>query len=189
MDTANWIARAVGGTLCAMSLRLALALALALSAAPPAAALTLDPAPLPVLVREAVAVVRGHVVGSASDRDARGALVTRVEVGVWEAIQGPPELAVTDRLIVTLPGGQDGRYRTVVPGVPELTPGDEVVLLLVVSDDGTWRPLAYALGVLFVGDDGGLRTARGALVPGGWSALRASVLAAPAPAPPPVVRP
>ncbi|MCA9518149.1 MAG: hypothetical protein KC635_24595 [Myxococcales bacterium] len=173
-----------------MSLRPALAFALALAAAPAATAMTLDPAPVPVLVREAVAVVHGHVIAATSDRDARG-LVTRVVVDVWEAAQGPPELAVTDRVVVTLPGGREGRYRTVVPGVPELTPGDEVVLLLVVSADATWRPLGYALGVLFVGDDGALRTARGELVPGGWGALRDDLLAPTTPAAPtaPTVRP
>ena len=74
-------------------------------------------------------VVRGTIEAAHPARPpgARGRIVTVVTVRVVSTLKGSLN---TPRLVVTVPGGQDGRFAQVIAGTPQLTPGDEVVLFL-----------------------------------------------------------
>src|SRR5829696_2372591 len=85
------------------------------------------PATLDELAVEAQLIVHARV-ARIDTRQASGTLrVERVvSLDVLRAFKGSPDV----RIVVVLPGGSYGRYRTVVPGVPELSDGDEAVLFL-----------------------------------------------------------
>src|SRR3954447_4724800 len=86
---------------------------------------------IPIEFRELVTVsstiVRGRVVEVRADWvDGRRALDTFLTVEADEYYKGGPGQAV----VVRIPGGQLGRYRTIFVGAPEFQRGDEVVLFL-----------------------------------------------------------
>ena len=130
---------------------------LCLAAARAAQGLVVLPVDLDDLVTSARLIVHGTVVGVrpqlAQDRRQIETLVS-VEVSTYLKGDFGPE--VTFRV----PGGELGRYRTVIIGAPTFAPGDEVVLFL-----GARGPVVpYVLGlsqgvfrvVRDVGPDGGL---------------------------------
>ena len=86
---------------------------------------------LPIEFRELVAIsstiVHGRVVEVRADWvDGRRAIDTFVTVEADEYFKGGPG----DTVVVRVPGGQMGRYRTIFVGAPEFQRGDEVVLFL-----------------------------------------------------------
>lgn len=105
-----------------------LALAIGLAVVPShTGATVLVPADFGELVREARIVVHGRVVRVQGVwADGRRRVDTLVTLEALEYFKGDFGPTVTFRV----PGGEIGRYRSVVVGAPVFEPGDEVVLLL-----------------------------------------------------------
>jgi hypothetical protein len=104
-------------------------LAIALLAAAPAAlrATVLVPIDFRELVTISSTIVHGRVVDARAEWvDGRRAIETFVTVEVQEYFKG----GSGDTVVVRVPGGQMGRYRTIFVGAPEFQRGDEVVLFL-----------------------------------------------------------
>lgn len=122
-------------------------LALALACPRFLAASIVIPATLDELAAEAQLIV--HVrVAHVDTRQAPGTLrVERiVSLDVLRALKGSPDA----RLVVVLPGGTYGRYRTVVPGVPDVSDGEEAVLFLRASAAGAPQLVGFTQGLLRV---------------------------------------
>jgi len=110
-----------------MRSRLTGAFALLLLAALPAAAAVLVPADLTELAREAGAIVHGRVVTVEGVWTAgRRSIETVVTLEVTTALKGQPGREVSLRV----PGGELGRYRSVMVGAPVFREGDEVIVFL-----------------------------------------------------------
>lgn len=114
--------------------------ALAVAVATPVRATVLVPADLVELARSASFVVRGTVVTvSPQWADGRRRVETVVTLDVQEAMKGSSGGTVTFKV----PGGDMGRYRSVMVGAPTFHVGEEVVLFL-----GARPPaLPYLLGL------------------------------------------
>ena len=94
---------------------------------------------VPIEFRELVAastvIVRGRVVSAQAEWvDGRRAIETIVTIEPFEYLRGD----LGERLTLTVPGGQLGRYRTVFVGAPVFGEGDEVVLFL--AAEGAAQP-------------------------------------------------
>ncbi len=86
---------------------------------------------IPIEFRELVSVsstiVHGRIVDvRAQWIDGRRSIETFLTIEAQEYFKGGPG----DTVIVRVPGGQLGRYKTIFVGAPEFHPGDEVVLFL-----------------------------------------------------------
>lgn len=102
------------------------ALLLALSTGA-ARATVLIPIDFRELVSVSAAIVHGRVTDVRAEwADGRRAVETFVTVEVSEYMKG----SLGGTLTVHVPGGQIGRYRTIVVGAPAFHAGDEVVLFL-----------------------------------------------------------
>lgn len=139
---APWRCPPRGGLLAAAAgLTLALAIPRALAAS------IVIPATLDELAAEAALIVHARV-AHVETRQASGTLrVERVvSLDVVRAFKGSPDA----RVVVVLPGGLYGRYRTVVPGVPEVGEGDEAILFLRPSTSGAPQLVGLTQGLLRV---------------------------------------
>jgi hypothetical protein len=95
--------------------------------AAPARATVLVPADLTELSRGATAIVRGTVVGVKPGwADGRRRVETVVTVAVAQSLKG----SCTGTCSFKIPGGDIGRYRSVMVGAPTFREGDEVILFL-----------------------------------------------------------
>ena len=104
-------------------------LAIALLAAVPVAlrATVLVPIEFRELVAISSTIVHGRVVDARADWvDGRRAIDTFLTVDVQEYFKG----GAGETVVVRVPGGQLGRYRTIFVGAPEFQRGDEVILFL-----------------------------------------------------------
>ena len=114
-------------------------LALLLVAAPGAAAV-LVPAELGELAREARVIVHGRVVSVQGVWTAgRRTIETVVTMEVTTALKGQPGREVSLRV----PGGELGRYRSVLVGAPVFREGQEVIVFL----GGAGPSLPHLLGL------------------------------------------
>ena len=108
-------------------MRRVLVVALLLAMAPAIRATVLVPIEFRELVTVASTIVHGRVVDVRADWvDGRRSLDTFVTIEADEYFKGGPG----DTVIVRVPGGQLGRYRTVFVGAPTFQRSDEVVLFL-----------------------------------------------------------
>lgn len=108
-------------------MRRVLMLALLLAAPAAARATVLIPIELRELVAVSSTIVHGHIVDvRAQWVDGRRAIETFLTIEADEYYKGNASGTVT----VRVPGGQIGRFRTIVVGAPEFQSGDEVVLFL-----------------------------------------------------------
>jgi hypothetical protein len=83
------------------------------------------------LVTTAPVIVHGRVIGVRAEWiEGRRSIETFVTVEASDYLKGN----LGDRLVVRVPGGQVGRYRTVFVGAPAFQEGDEVVLFLRLAD-------------------------------------------------------
>lgn len=87
---------------------------------------------VPIEFREMVGISTVIVHGRVADlraewMDGRRSVETLVTVAASEYLKGN---LTADSIVVRVPGGQLGRYRTVFVGAPEFQAGDEVVLFL-----------------------------------------------------------
>ncbi len=113
---------------------------LAVLAAPPALAAVLVPAELGELAREAVVIAHGRVVAVQGVWTAgRRSIETVVTLEVATVLKGQPVREVSLRV----PGGELGRYRSVMVGAPVFREGQEVVVFL----GGRAPSLPYLLGL------------------------------------------
>ncbi|MDP2322257.1 MAG: hypothetical protein Q8O42_23320 [Acidobacteriota bacterium] len=100
---------------------------LTLLAAWPASAVTVAPLSFEELVRQSSAVVYARVIDVRGQwSDDRRRIDSLVTVEVIKGLKGPATAALT----LTVPGGQVGRYRNVMPGAPSFARGDHAVLFL-----------------------------------------------------------
>jgi hypothetical protein len=113
-------------------------------------AMTYLSADFPTLVREARAIAIGRVVTVQPRwREGRRGIETVLTLDVERYLKG--DLGPTVALAV--PGGQMGRYRSVMPGAPVLAEGEEVVLFLAVDTPGAAHLLGLGQGVFRIMTD------------------------------------
>jgi hypothetical protein len=124
---------------CPAGFVLACALAMMLAATDAARATVIVPATVTELAAEARAIAHGRIV-RIDARQGEGRRVERiVTVQVFDYLKG----GLGNVVQLQLPGGEFGRYRTIMIGTPELEEGDEVVLFLGQREG---EPLPYVLG-------------------------------------------
>ena len=154
--------------------RALLSLFLTLLVAFPTRATVLIPADLGELSRDARAIAYGRVVALDAQRtDDRGTIETMVTLEVETYLKG----GLGSTLRFRTPGGDLGRFRSVVVGAPEFAVDERVVVFL-----GARGPsVPYVLGL----SQGVYRVVRGA--GSGWVVTPPAMLAAPA-ASVPIVR-
>ncbi len=117
-----------------------LAAALVVAAVLPARATVLVPADLAELSRSASAIVRGTVTLVRPEwADGRRRVETIVTVSVEQTLKGGLGRTVSFKV----PGGDMGRYRSVMIGAPTFHEGEEVILFL----GGQAPALPYLLGL------------------------------------------
>jgi hypothetical protein len=98
-----------------------------LAAVTSARATTIVPADLGELSRDAVAIARGRVVDVRSQwTEDRGTVETIVTLEAERYLKG----ALGQMVRFKVPGGELGRYRTIVVGTPEFTVDERVVVFL-----------------------------------------------------------
>src|SRR5829696_6563593 len=134
--------------------RLLTSFVLLLSCASTARATMLVPADLGELSREAHAIVRGRVASlEARWTDDRGTIETIVTLEVEGYIKG----ALGATLRFRTPGGDLGRYRSIIVGAPQFAVDEHVVVFLGVRGPTVPHVLGLSQGVfrLARGDDGG----------------------------------
>src|SRR5262245_19980719 len=128
-------------------MRTLLALGCALIAAVPATATVLVPADIGELSREAVAIARGRVVATnAQWTDDHRSIDTIVTLEVERYLKGGLGATVQFRV----PGGELGRYRSVIVGAPEFAVGDRVVIFLGARGPTVPYILGFSQGVFRV---------------------------------------
>jgi len=111
-----------------------------LAAAGAARATVVVPADLTELARAAHVIVHGRVVSvQAQWADGRRGVETIVRLQASDYLKGD----FGSEVLIRVPGGELGRYRSVMPGAPTFREGDEVVLFLGASPPS----LPYVLGL------------------------------------------
>ena len=107
--------------------RLSLVLLICCSSILPAFATTVIPLTFEQLVNESTSVVYGRVSDVRSQwTDDRRFIESVVSVEILKGMKGGAQ----DTVSFTVPGGQVGRYRNVIPGAPVFSPGDLAVVFL-----------------------------------------------------------
>jgi hypothetical protein len=107
----------------------------------PLAATVIVPLEFRELVSAAPVIVHGRVVDVRAEwMDGRRRVETFVTLHADDFLKGHLDEDVTFRV----PGGQIGRYRTIMIGAPEFTAGDEVVLFL---NSSAPNPYVYGLSL------------------------------------------
>jgi len=132
--------------------RLLLVAALLAFPAVPASASLVEALDLDALVQRADRVVVARAVRQEARYDARGRIVTEVELEVLEAMKG--DAAVGDRFLLTVLGGAIGDLGMRVEGEPRLQDGARYVLFARRWGADAWRPVGMSQGVMRVSDDG-----------------------------------
>lgn len=124
-----------------------LVLALGSTLPSPLSASVVVPATLDELAGEADLIVHARVAGVGTRQAPGTRRVERVvSLDVLRPLKGSPDGTV----VVILPGGTYGRYRTVVPGVPEMAEGGEGVFFLRTSPAGVPHLVGLSQGFLRV---------------------------------------
>ena len=102
------------------------------------------------LVGEAHAIAVGHVVAVEPRwREGRRGIETALTFEVEQYLKGDLGRTVT----FAVPGGQLGRYRSVMPGAPVISEGDELVLFLTGSASSHTHVLGLSQGVFRIMTD------------------------------------
>jgi hypothetical protein len=128
----------------------AMLLALVVAGGSRLGATTFAPADFSELVLAARAIVHGRVIEVRPQwADGRRRVETLVTLQVATSLKG--SLGAT--VIFRVPGGQLGRYRTIVLDAPSFLPGDEVVLLLSARGPSIPYVLGLSQGVFRISAD------------------------------------
>ncbi len=118
----------------------------------PAQAVTVAPLSFEELVRHSSSVVYARVVDvRATWSDDRRRIDSLVTVEVIRGLKGSAAAHVT----LTVPGGQIGRFRHLVPGAPTFVPGDLAVWFLTAKGPRLPVPTGFTQGIYRVIRDGG----------------------------------
>ena len=129
---------------------LTLCVAIAIGSATPRA-MTYVAADFPTLVGEARAIAVGRVVSLAPQwKEGRRGIETLLTLEVDRYLKGDLGRTVT----LAVPGGQMGRYRSVMPGAPSFTEGEELVLFLAGGGASVPHVLGLGQGVFRILSDG-----------------------------------
>jgi hypothetical protein len=124
-----------------------LVLALASTLPSSLAASVVVPATLDELAGEADLIVHARIVRVDTRQAPRTLRVERVvSLEILRPLKGSPEGTV----VIVLPGGTHGRYRTVVHGVPEIAEGEEALFFLRASPGGGPQLVGLSQGFLRV---------------------------------------
>jgi hypothetical protein len=119
----------------------------------PAQATIVAPVDLPGLVAGASLVVYGRVVSThAVVADSR--TWTIVTLGMPAFLKGSGGREVS----FAVPGGQIGRYRTIMVGAPEFEVGDEIVVFLAPTTNGALALVGFSQGLIRIVRDGDAAT-------------------------------
>lgn len=112
--------------------------------ASPAAAVTVAPLSFEQLVKTSAAVVYGRVIDvRAQWADDRRHVESVVTIEILKGIKGPhPET-----MMLTVPGGELGRYANVIPGAPVFAPGDHAVFFLSARGPRLPVPTGFTQGI------------------------------------------
>jgi len=140
-----------------------------LLAPPRAAATQVVDLSLDQMVERCDVAVWGQVIDVRSERmpEAPGRIHTVVTIRPLEVLGADAETLPGDDVVISAPGGRDGRFAQLVPGTPEYTVGQELVVL------ATRQPRSRRLKVigLALGQYRVERTATAATVPGAATAV------------------
>ena len=135
-------------------MRIALALMIALAVTAIARATVIVPAEFREVVAGSGLIVVGRVTDVTAEwADGRRRIDSYVTIEVESTLKGQPREQVT----FLVPGGQIGRYRSVLVGAPVFSPGDEAVLFLNARGSGTPYVFGLNQGVYRVRVDAGSR--------------------------------
>lgn len=124
-------------------IHLAAGLLLQLASAIPAAATVVLPTDLVELSHEADVIVLGRVVDVSARRINGNRIDSLVTFEPAQYLKGD----YGDTVIFQVPGGREGRYRSVVIGAPVLQPGDRLILFLGGRPPALPHPLGMSQGV------------------------------------------
>lgn len=114
------------------------------------AAMVVVPADLVELTRGSHVIVRGRITGlDAQWAEGHRRIETVVTLQVAESIKGE----AGGEVVFRVPGGQLGRYRSVMPGAPSFRTGEEVVLFLGGAAPALPHLLGLSQGVYRVAND------------------------------------
>ena len=128
----------------------ALLVTLMVVAAPTARATTFAPVDFSELVLAARAIVHGRIIDVQPQlSDGRRRVETLVTLQVATYLKG----SLGSSVVFRVPGGQIGRYRTIVLDAPNFAPGDEVVLLLGARGPSVPYVLGLSQGVFRITGD------------------------------------
>ena len=123
-------------------------LLMAASAVP--SAMTYVSVDFPTLVGDAHAIAIGHVAAAQPRwREGRRGIETALTFQVERYLKGDLGRTVT----LTVPGGQMGRYRSVMPGAPVFAENDELVLFMVSDVPSAAHLLGLGQGVFRIMTD------------------------------------
>lgn len=118
----------------------------------PAQAVTVAPLSFDQLVRQSFSVVYARVVDvQGTWSDDRRRIDSLVTVAVIKGLKGTQ----TAELTLTVPGGQVGHYRNLVPGAPSFARGDLAVLFLTARGPRLPVPTGFTQGIYRVMRDAG----------------------------------
>jgi hypothetical protein len=113
-------------------------------------AMTYVSADFPTLVRQAHAIAIGRVTSVQPRwREGRRGIETALTFDVEQYLKGDLGETVT----LTVPGGQMGRYRTVMPGAPVFAEDEELVLFLAAGTPSSAHVLGLGQGVFRIMTD------------------------------------
>jgi hypothetical protein len=159
-------------------LKISTVVAVAVLVAGSAGATVLVPVDLADLSREARWIVRGRVADTHSRwADDHRRIETLVTLEPELFLKGAPSLSIE----FTVPGGQLGRYRSIVIGVPQLAPGQRLVVFLGARTQAAPYVLGWIQGVFRIAETAGgpivtapagVRISGSAAAPVGTSAAR-----------------
>jgi hypothetical protein len=122
----------------------ALAAVLLLAFSATARATTVVPMSFSELVKESTAVVYARVADVRGQwTDDRRAIESLVTIDVMNAFKGSPGATMT----FSVPGGQSGRFLSVMPGVPSFSRGDLIVVFLTARGARLPGPTGLSQGV------------------------------------------
>lgn len=102
------------------------------------------------LAERAERIVHAKVEALNVQRDAAGAIFTRVDLAVLEMWKGAESSA---RCEIVVGGGVLGEVQESSEAAPQFAPGEEVVVFLVRNNRGEWLTLGMAQGQFFVERD------------------------------------
>lgn len=105
---------------------------------------TFLPADFAAVVTGSQAIVVGRITDVRTVQATAGDVETVAALRVDAVVKGDVE--PDSFMSVRVPGGDRGRYRTVVPGAPVLRVGDAAVYFLT-RESGTWRPTTWSSAV------------------------------------------